>query len=465
VEEEEDEQEKEESMMMATPPQPAGLSKSWAVRSAHVPIYTGGTMALLKMMDDKNTAAAPILCTMVNGDVCLSTITGVKHCSLRGKGDTIGDGDHNGEDKNEAAEEEEDDEGYDVDSVTCFVVLSASARILTCSFNSVIRQYTILSRQDSDNGSSGGALLSSSSSSSSSSNKKTKKYQARLDGVLGKSGHALPVTTMVAHGAFLATGSVDGSVRVFDTRQAQLAPTHVFRYNNAKVTSVAWYPGSRQDLIIGIGREDGSIAIHNLFGASSSSSAHPHHQQRHKTTRKAAAAQRDDVPVALLKDHDSAVTSLVWDVDRQLFYTAGRDSVIIVWKIIIVGNESQQPTTIKYQKVHTVPVYERVEGMQLIYYVAAAADNNNGQQQQQRTMLVSGGSKGILRLWETGDDDRLIARTKQSEKDWFGEARGGYLALVRHDYDRGIVLVADAEHNVSLVTIVAGTPDGNDNDK
>jgi U3 small nucleolar RNA-associated protein 13 len=100
-------------------------------------------------------------------------------------------------------------------------------------------------------------------------------------------------------------------------------------------------------------------------------------------------------------------------------------------------------------------VYERVEGMQLIHRTAASP--NDG---KQSAYLVSAGSKGILRLWKSGEDDnRLLEQAKQSEKDVFGEARGGYLAMIRHDHDRAVVLVADAEHNVLLVKI-AEMPDG-----
>lgn len=379
---------------------PRGLSKSWAVRSAHVPIYTGGTMALLNIPNDDGGVDTPLLCTLVNGDVCLSSLTGVKFCSLRGKNEVTG----NAED----SDEDEDDEGFDVDSITTFVVLSTGARVLTCSFNSVIRQYTILRCTET-------------------------KYNARLDGVIGKAGHTLPVVAMIIHGAFLATGSVDGSVRIFDTRQKQLAPTHVFRYAS-KVTGMKWYPGSLNQLVLGIGRADGSIAIHDL--------------QSSQHRRKDKKIKQHGVPNVLLKDHDSAVTSLVWDITRGLFYSSGRDSVINLWKIVEGKNT-------KYKKLQTLPVYERVEGMELV--TSSDTDKN-------RTFLLSAGSHGRLRLWEavaTADTFRLKEAAKQLEKDVFGEDRGGYLGMIQHNYDDGM-LVADAEHNISIVKVARSLSKGND---
>ena len=93
---------------------------------------------------------------------------------------------------------------------------------------------------------------------------------------------------------FVATGSVDGTVRVWDVRGGYV--THVFRPMQGgdssgmhAVSSLSWKQDTTQ-LVIAIGREDGSIVIHDL---------------------------RDDDNVIVLRDHVSAVTCMEWSQTQE----------------------------------------------------------------------------------------------------------------------------------------------------
>lgn len=379
------------------------LSKSWSVSSAHVPTYTGGRIAHCHTRGIPNGTSdlTPFLVLPVNGDLALvDARKGTKIRTLRQ--DSVASGDSN------------DGEELDGDAVTAYALSSDDEMIITCSQNQLLRQYSL-------------------------------KNPAEVK-MWGKSGHTLPVTSMAFHpsNVFVATASVDGSVRIWDVRGSYV--THVFRpYQGGEsggmrsVTSLQWKSHNVTELIVAIGREDGSIAIHNL-------------------------RDEHDESLMVLRDHMGAVTCMDWSPDNdQYFVSAGRDAVLNLWKLTtddnIPGPNKNKKKGKKelvsgsqkiFKRVHTKPIYEQVEG--LIILKSKSSD----------ILVVTAGNKGIVRLWsshwKTDNHSGFECIAEQPSDQIFGEAKGGYMDLTFHSRSQdgdsnGQVIVADAEHNIQFLSL------------
>jgi len=333
---------------------------------------------------------------------------------------------------------DDDDDGVDHDDITSYALDHRNQTVITCSRNNLIRQYDV--------------------------NKQQQQHQrVQLVHTWGRSGHTLPVTNMAFHrsNVFLATGSIDGTVRIWDVRGRYV--THVYRpfasehgggSGRLSVTAVAWKP-VLEELIVAIARDDGSIAVHDL-------------------------RDKDNMDrVVILRDHDSAVTSMDWwfGNNEEFFVSTGRDAILNLWRIVQQndddkdhGNDKEErkkrkkkkkkasatilakkPSMI-YRRIQTIPVYEQVEGMVLL-----PSDGHHPNQLQ----IVTAGSKGVLRLWKAhvvpGHTPQLKQVLEQPSSQTFGAARGGYLGLVLNhkavaEQSKDEVLIAvDAEHNLSFV--------------
>jgi U3 small nucleolar RNA-associated protein 13 len=385
------------------------LSKSWSVRTAHTPIYTGGKIALGNsrlILDDK---AVPFLLLPVNGDLVLVDATrGIRLDSVRG------------EELNEFNDDDDEDEGTDADAVTAFCLSWNDKMIVTCSHNSILRQYSL--------------------------HKGSSPRLIQLQKTWGKSGHTLPVTAMEFHRSniFLATASVDGSVRIWDVRGTPFV-THSFRplaagyegggSGTLSVSAIQW-KGDVSTLQIAIARDDGSISIHNLRNA-------------------------DDVVV--LRDHVAAVNCMNWVQDGSFFLSTGRDAVINLWRVQEVKAKKKKQAEVgpsyAYERVHTLPLYEQVEGMVIF---------PNSNPEGQDLLLATAGEKGRVRLWKadlSSSDPRLALLSEQNENSMFGEKRGGYTNLLYDAYgvlsDKSShqfvtmkqLLATDAEHNLSFLSM------------
>merc|ERR1712166_708719 len=225
---------------------------------------------------------------------------GVKLGTVRGgNGYNIGiDDDGNGED----VDEEED--GVDQEGITSYALDHNNQFLVTCSRNNMVQQYSVFSELEEDDDDDDDEMEDMNEEGLST---KTRKLitKTKLLQTWGRSGHSLPVTIMAYHDSniFLATGSVDGTVRIWDVRGRYV--THVFRplaatnkaggggSGRVGITSIKWKPGTSQ-LIIAIGREDGSISIHNLRDGSPDE----------KTLNNSS--------IILLNDHLSGVTCMDW---------------------------------------------------------------------------------------------------------------------------------------------------------
>jgi U3 small nucleolar RNA-associated protein 13 len=383
----------------------ACLSKSWSIASAHVPTFTGGKVTHCYTHGEDEEQSRPFLLLPVDGNLAIvDAARGVKIATLRGE---------------DALQDEDEDEGVDQDAISAYALARNDQFVMTCTRNHLLRQYSINTAQSPP---------------------------AQLIKSWGKSGHTLPVTLMEFHpsNVFLATGSIDGTVRIWDVRGAYV--THVFKplaggeggSGKLSVTSLSWKNDVSQ-LVMSIGRDDGCITIHDL---------------------------REVDNIIVLRDHISAVTCMEW-WDEEFFVSTGRDAVLNLWRIV---NESdinsskkqkqkqkeEKSPKLAYRRIQTLPIYEQVEGMVLI--PGSVPDE---------LVVATAGSKGSVRLWKAtvvpGHTPKLKLWLEQPASQAFGDARGGYTGLFLNELADGEeedgngnkaeqLIVVDAEHNLSFLS-------------
>lgn len=390
----------------------ASLSKSWSIASSHVPTFTGGKVT--------HCHQKKLLLLPVHGDLALvDAARGVKVGTVRGEDALI-------------ADEDGEDEGLDHDAITSYAVDNKDQIIITCTRNNILRQYSISSKNKDE--------VDDCSD-----------LTTKLTKTWGRSGHNLPVTHMEFHtsNVFLATGSVDGTVRIWDTRGAFV--THVFRplaggdgggSGRLSVTSLKWRNDMGQ-LNVAIGRDDGSIAIHDL-------------------------RDDDNDNIVILRDHVSALTCMNW-WGEEFFVSTGRDAILNLWRVVPLtegdGDDKKKknkknktnalvkkPQRFAYRRIQSIPVYEQVEGMALL----PSFEKKN------ELRVVTAGSKGLVRLWKatilSGRTPELKLALQQPESQAFGEARGGYMGLVLNHValeqrkKKEQLITVDAEHNISFLS-------------
>ncbi len=502
-----------------SPPQ---ISKSWAALTTHSPCYTGGTVvfshsplspmtvASTTTLDGKPSPQHFILAQR-GGDVSvIEASTGLLVRTVR-KGKLFQGGFDLSNDYNENADQEEDDneddEAADAEAITAFALSPNNTDFIAVTRSHLVRKYSLTAR-----------VRTGGEESRKDTNQAKKKRDgedevkhlphsvtsvtdpAKVTFSFGKSGHSLPVTKVSFHpsGIFFATGSVDGLVKIWDTRNNYA--THALHPTSSSggaggrgryaVTCLEWRP-TITSLILAIGREDGSISIHDLLIDA-------------RDTKQAS------LPVAVLRDHLSAVTCVAWSSEvggyaggdsavsvsgtrkhgGGAFFSSGRDSVINTWliseeevietdgpkrkkkktKIDDNGRQQQISVKISYNRIRTLPVYEQVESMILLPHKFRPVSQTKSQQEilnKKEIVLATCGTKGIIRLWKAtpGDSVRGMQNVisdfslllAQGDDAAFGEENGGYTSLhltsVSTTHLTPLLVATDAEHNMTFLRI------------
>lgn len=503
------------------------LSKSWSIASSHVPIFTGGKVTLsyyrpttttttittsthtrvLKEGDDDATTWTDqnedtFLLLPVNGDLAIvGANKGVKWGTIRtgSSGGVIRRNDYN-DDGADDDYDDDDGDGVDQDAIVSYALDHKNQSIITCTRNNLLRQYAVRtippSKVSSDDGDDDDESRTQHEQQQ---QRNFKRCTTELLYTLGRSGHTLPVTSMEFHmsDAFVATGSVDGTVRIWDVRGRYV--THVFRplaggdgggSGRLSVTSLQWRP-KIDELVIAIGRDDGSIVIHDLRKDLKDKSDHG-------TTNNKGNKNYGHGVVAILRDHVSAVTCMDWWGD-EFFVSTGRDAILNLWRIVTLvdddldatdkhgskkkkkksknhlhgGSSSETVASVRivYRRIQTIPVYEQIEGM--VVFPPSSLDkgesNDDNNNINSVIRIVTAGSKGCLRKWKAevvaGKTPELVQTLEQPQSQAFGDARGGYMGLALNHVvaassstnnkdsigQQQLLVAVDAERNLSFV--------------
>ncbi len=487
--------------------QPA-ISKSWTALTTHSPCYTGGTVALSHENNLSSTStsdeepAQPFILAQRGGDVSIiEAATGLLLRTVR-KGAAF-EGGNLDENENEEEDDDAEEEMLDAEAITAFALSPNNRDMIAVTRSHLVRKYNLVVPAG-DGGYDDTEKQQGKKNASEAAAEKPKpqsvtsiKDPAKIAFSFGKSGHKLPVTKIAFHpsGIFFATGSVDGLVKIWDTRNGYA--THALHPTSNTssggrgtyaVSCIQWRQTSAS-LILAIGREDGSISIHDLL-------------------LNAQDTKTASMPVAVLRDHISAVTCVAWLSEGSsgggsitssglrkhgsgLFFSSGRDSVINTWLISEQevadtngpkskkrrkskdddGTKRATSVKVTYQRIRTLPVYEQVESMLLLprqFRQSLEIGSRNELLNKKDIVLATCGTKGVVKLWKAVVGDReagiqnalsdLSLLASQSDSDAFGEDNGGYTSLHLTSGDNSILAI-DAEQNMAFLQLDWASPD------
>ena len=429
----------------------ATLSKSWKKQTVHSTIYNGGKVVIcqgegLNTGLEDSSSKIQFLAAMYNGDVALIDASrGVKLSTIR-KGldfedempenEQLGGGDLD-DIVNESVLS-------DPDAIVCFALGANELELVTASRSGILRHYDIRNALIAE--SEGGGI--------------------KLKRTIGRA-HKLPIRCMEFYPAdmlkgsmlstFLATGSVDGQVKVWDIHRGYA--THAFNFSKG-ISCLRWKVPSPTDnvqhfsLILAAGCDDGVLRVFDLNDRSNTN----------KENGKVSTSVLLDT-----KDHSNApVTCICWPTvsgtratSTDLLMTAGRDEVLHVYEksseidTLLAskrrksssGKGTKIPKTGTYNRIKTLPMYEQIEGLQVI---DSETNTSDGEVQ-----FLTLGSKGLINKYlmtmkhSTASIDLQLVLS-QPAKYVFGSERGGYLHIVPLPKKSHFIAV-DAEHNLSFI--------------
>lgn len=226
--------------------------------------------------------------------------------------------------------------------------------------------------------------------------------------------HSVPVASMSfdCTSTLLATGGCDGTIKLWDVIKQYC--THNLKGSSGVVHLVEFHPDiSRLQLFSS--SSDCAIRIWDL---------------------------RSSRCVCVLESHYSPVTALAFSPDGHTLVSSGRDKICSVWDL-------------QEQKVkRTIPVYEAVEGVVLL---SGSSDYSEMGVKSDALHLVTAGSKGVLRVWDSRSSCCVFTQTLPNapsvqhtdDEEDEDEERLGLLQLLLLPRS-GRLITVTAEHNILL---------------
>jgi U3 small nucleolar RNA-associated protein 13 len=201
---------------------------------------------------------------------------------------------------------------------------------------------------------------------------------------------------------YLASGSADGVVKVWDIRHGHI--THVFKGHGGIVSALVFnYPQDvssvtrKETMHLITASADTRIRIFDLSASSLSSGRKPN---------------------AVLEGHVSVPRGLDVSLDGRWLVSGGRDSVVLVWDLS--SKDQSQPSGAKGKGkdkaftptlVKTIPVLERVEALGLLRPDEDLTGSTSG---PSRIRFYTGGEKGVVKIWD-GKDGAVLFTLGQSK--------------------------------------------------
>jgi WD40 repeat protein len=170
---------------------------------------------------------------------------------------------------------------------------------------------------------------------------------------------AVRCVALSADGSLLASGSMDGTVRHWDTRSGQLLATL-----GARSGGIYGVELSADGRLLASGADDGTVQLWSLTGTA---------------TRAGLGMQQEPAGgqlLATLRGHHGAVYGVALSADGSLLASGGADGTLRMWEV---------------RSGRLVATLQGHSG--LVRDVALAGDGR---------ILASGGADGALRLWEPG---------------------------------------------------------------
>ncbi len=183
------------------------------------------------------------------------------------------------------------------------------------------------------------------------------------------------VATFDSSSNFLASGSADGVVKVWDVQRGYA--THLFKSHGGVISVLTFHHHKATtsldfDLHLITGCVDCRIRLFRLTNESSRSST--------------------SKPVAVLEGHTSVPKSIDISSDGKWLITGGRDGVAHLWNYPSSSSESK---SITQAPMKTIPLFERVEALAII------SSTNSAHSSEPNIQFYTGGEKGIVSVWDS----------------------------------------------------------------